>query len=110
MVIKDGVFECDLLILIEIEFEIVENIDLGVCYSDDCLCLMVMVYSIEFDNCIIFIVLGSDIDGIDYIIGMNGFYINVGGIELIGVEFFVSYMLIDKWNFYILYIYNNFEY
>ena len=108
--IKDGVLERDSSTLTEIEPETAENIDLGVRYSDDRLRLTATAYSIEFDNRITFIAPGSDTDGIDYTIGTNGSYINVGGIESTGVELSASYMLTDKWNLYTSYTYNNSEY
>ncbi|MFP3449974.1 hypothetical protein, partial [Pseudomonas sp. SIMBA_067] len=53
---------------------------------------------------------GSDTGGIDYTIGTNGSYLNVGGIESTGLELSASYMLNNEWNVYSSYTNNSSEY
>lgn len=108
--IKDGVLERDSSDLSTIEPETAENIDLGVRYQTNAIKLTATAYSIEFDNRITFIAPGSDTGGIDYTIGTNGSYLNVGGIESSGLELSASYMLTPEWNVYSSYTSNNSEY
>ena len=108
--IKDGVLERDSSDLSAIEPETAENIDLGVRYQNNALKLTATAYSIEFDNRITFIAPGSDTGGIDYTIGTNGSYLNVGGIESKGLELSASYMLNSEWNIYSSYTNNDSEY
>ncbi|WP_350628785.1 TonB-dependent receptor, partial [Pseudoalteromonas sp. CAL260-MNA-CIBAN-0059] len=79
--------------LINIEPETADNIDFGVRYQADRLTLTATAYSVKFDNRITFIAPGSGTDGIDYTIGTNGSYVNVGGIDSNGLELAASYML-----------------
>jgi len=104
------VLERDSSDLSAIEPETAENIDLGVRYDNNALKLTATAYSIEFDNRITFIAPGSDTGGIDYTIGTNGSYLNVGGIESTGLELSASYMLSPQWNVYSSYTNNNSEY
>ena len=108
--IKDGVLERDSSDLSAIKPETAENIDLGVRYQNNALKLTATAYSIEFDNRITFIAPGSDTGGIDYTIGTNGSYLNVGGIESKGLELSASYMLNNEWNVYSSYTNNSSEY
>ncbi|KPH65025.1 TonB-dependent receptor domain-containing protein [Pseudoalteromonas porphyrae] len=108
--IKDGVLERDGSTLNEIKPETAENIDFGVRYNADRLSLTATAYSIAFDNRITFIAPGSGSDGIDYTVGTNGSYINVGGIDSQGVELSASYMLTNEWNIYTSYTSNSSEY
>ena len=57
-------------------------------------------YSIEFDNRLTFIAPGSDTGGIDYDIGTNGSYINVGGVESDGFEVSATYQVNQEWSLY----------
>lgn len=108
--IKDGVLERDSSSLTDIEPETAENIDFGIRYSDDSLQLSATLYTIEFNDRITFIAPGSDTDGIDYTIGTNGTYINVGGIESQGLELSASYRLTDNWELYASFTKNDSEY
>lgn len=108
--IKDAVLERDSSDLTTIEPETAENIDLGIRYQTNTMKLTATAYSIEFDNRITFIAPGSDTGGIDYTIGTNGSYLNVGGIESSGLELSASYMLTPEWNVYSSYTSNNSEY
>ena len=65
----------------DIEPETAENIDFGIRYDTDDISFSATYYTIDFENRITFIAPGSDTDGIDYNIGTNGSYLNVGGIE-----------------------------
>jgi len=98
--IKDGVLERDSSTLNEIEPETAENIDFGIRYFGERLNLQATAYMIEFNDRITFIAPGSDTDGIDYTIGTNGTYINVGGIESDGIELSATYKLTDNWELY----------
>lgn len=98
--IKDLVLERDASSLTDIEPETAENIDFGVRYRGDNLTLSVTGYSIEFDNRITFIAPGSDTGGIDYTIGTNGTYVNVGGVESDGFEISATYQVNQEWSVY----------
>ncbi|MGO3443125.1 MAG: TonB-dependent receptor domain-containing protein, partial [Pseudoalteromonas distincta] len=67
-------------------------------------------YSVKFDNRITFIAPGSGTDGIDYTIGTNGSYVNVGGIDSNGLELAASYMLTPSWSVYSSYTNSSSEY
>lgn len=98
--IKDLVLERDASSLTDIEPETAENIDFGVRYRGEDLTLSVTGYSIEFDNRITFIAPGSDTGGIDYSIGTNGTYVNVGGVESDGFEVSATYQVNQEWSLY----------
>ncbi len=108
--IKDGVLERDSSTLTEIKPETAENLDLGVRYFGEKLTLSATVYSIEFNDRITFIAPSSNTGGIDYTIGTNGSYINVGGIESQGLELSATYRLTDAWEIYTSFTKNNSEY
>ncbi|MFD2167092.1 TonB-dependent receptor domain-containing protein [Thalassotalea euphylliae] len=108
--IKDGVLEDDASTLTEIEPETAENIDFGLRYSDNNLSISATLYTIEFDNRITFIAPGSDTGGIDYTVGTNGTYLNVGGIDSEGFEFSATYQVNDNWELYASFTKNNSEY
>lgn len=97
--------------LSRIEPEESRNIDLGVRLQLDRLNLSVAVYDIEFDNRLVFIAPDSDdVSQINYTIGTNGAYDNIGGIESQGLELAAQYALTDQWAGYFGYSYNNSEY
>ncbi len=108
--IKDGVLERDSSALDSIKPETADNIDLGLRYSDDRLELSATLCSIKFDNRITFIAPGSDTSGIDYTIGTNGTYLNVGGIESKGLELSVNYRVNDSVSIYSSYTNNDSTY
>jgi len=108
--IKDGVLERDSSTLTEIEAETAENIDFGFRYFGQNLTLSTTFYTIEFSDRITFIAPGSNTGGIDYGIGTNGSYINVGGIESQGVEISATYKLSDNWELYSSLTKNDSEY
>ena len=108
--IKDGVLERDASTLNDIKPETAENIDLGLRYTNEDISLSATYYANDFDNRITFIAPGSDSDGIDYSIGTNGSYLNVGGIESDGFELSVSYRLNDQWSLYSSYTSNDSSY
>ena len=105
--IKDTVLERDASTFSTIKPETAENIDFGLRYDNEDLSLSATYYSITFDNRIQFIAPGSETGGIDYNIGTNGSYLNVGGIESKGVELSASYRLNDNWSFYSSYTHND---
>jgi iron complex outermembrane receptor protein len=108
--IKDGVLERDSSTLNEIEPETAENIDVGVRYNNENIDFSATYYSISFDNRITFISPGSDTSGIDYSIGTNGTYLNVGGIDSTGFEISASYRFNENWNIYSSYTNNDSTY
>lgn len=108
--IKDGVLERDSSALENIEPETAENIDLGLRYHSDDISFSATYYTIDFENRITFIAPGSDTDGIDYNIGTNGSYLNVGGIESDGFELSVNYRLNEQWSLYSSYTNNDSRY
>jgi iron complex outermembrane receptor protein len=108
--IKDGVLERDASALSDIEPETAENIDLGIRYSNEKISFSATYYTISFDNRITFIAPGSEPTGIDYTIGTNGTYLNVGGIESDGFELSASYRFNDNWDIYSSYTNNDSTY
>jgi iron complex outermembrane receptor protein len=108
--IKDGVLERDASTLENIEPETAENIDIGLRYNNEDISFSATYYTIDFENRITFIAPGSDSDGIDYTIGTNGTYLNVGGIESDGFELSINYRLNDQWNIYSSYTNNDSRY
>jgi iron complex outermembrane receptor protein len=108
--IKDGVLERDSSTLNEIEPETAENIDVGVRYNNENIDFSATYYSISFDNRITFISPGSDTSGIDYSIGTNGTYLNVGGIDSTGFEISASYRFNENWDIYSSYTKNDSTY
>lgn len=108
--IKDGVLERDASTLENIEPETAENIDLGLRYNTEDISFSATYYTIDFENRITFIAPGSDSDGINYTIGTNGSYLNVGGIESDGFELSVNYRLNDQWSLYSSYTNNDSRY
>lgn len=108
--IKDGVLERDASSLTNIKPETAKNIDLGLRYSDHDLSLSATYYDIKFNNRITFIAPGSSTGGINYSIGTNGSYINVGGIKSKGLELSASYRVNDQWKVYSSYTKNDSKY
>ncbi|MBL4909791.1 MAG: TonB-dependent receptor [Alteromonadaceae bacterium] len=108
--IKDGVLERESSSLTNIKPETAKNIDLGIRYNDQDLSLSATVYDIKFNDRITFIAPGSGSAGIDYTIGTNGSYLNVGGIKSTGVELSASYHVNNHWDIYSSYTNNNSTY
>lgn len=108
--IKDGVLERDASTLEDIAPETAENIDLGLRYNNADISFSATYYTIDFDNRITFIAPGSDTGGIDYNIGTNGSYLNVGGIESDGFELSLSYRFNNEWSIYSSYTNNDSRY
>jgi len=107
--IKDGVLERQASSLTNIKPETAKNIDLGLRYSDSDLSLSATLYDIKFDNRITFIAPGTG-GGINYAIGTNGSYINVGGIKSKGLELSASYRVNNHWKIYSSYTKNDSKY
>jgi len=107
--IKDDVLEADGSALSGIEPETADNIDLGARFGRDDLNLTLTYYQIEFENRITFIPPGT-VSGIDYLIGTNGSYLNVGGIESEGIEASVTWMPHHQWTLYLSYTNNDSTY
>lgn len=107
--IKDTVLERDASQLSNIEPETAENIDIGLRYSSGSINANMTYYSIEFDDRLTFIAPDSP-DGIDFLIGTNGGYVNVGGVESSGIEASLSYQATDTLSLYTSFTSNNSEY
>jgi outer membrane receptor for Fe3+-dicitrate len=107
--IKDTVLERDASTLDQVEPETAENIDLGLRYNGQKVSLSLTYYSIDFENRLTFIAPDSPA-GIDFLIGTNGSYINVGGIESSGIEASISANLHDYVSIYGAFTHNDSEY
>lgn len=107
--IKDTVLERDASTLDQVKPESAENIDLGLRYVSQNFSASVTYYEITFDDRLSFIAPDSP-DGIDFLIGTNGSYINVGGIESNGFEASAKINVIENLSVYGSYTYNNSEY
>ncbi|WP_462159635.1 TonB-dependent receptor domain-containing protein [Pseudoalteromonas sp. GB56] len=107
--IKDNVLERDASALENIEPETAENIDLGLRYASNLFNASITYYDVSFDNRLSFIAPDSP-DGIDYLIGTNGGYVNVGGIDSTGIEASATWYITNDWGLYGSYTYNNSEY
>ncbi|XPF94091.1 TonB-dependent receptor domain-containing protein [Colwellia sp. RE-S-Sl-9] len=108
--IKDGVLERDASSLTQIEPETAENMELGLRYNTQDIQFSATYYQIDFENRITFIAPGSDTGGIDYTIGTNGSYLNVGGIESNGFELSLNYRINDNLSVYSSYTNNDSTY
>jgi outer membrane cobalamin receptor len=108
--IKDTVLERDASTLSEIEPETAENIDLGLRYSSDWLDASLTFYQIDFENRITFIPPDTPDSGINFLIGTNGSYVNVGGIESSGIEASLSFSLGENLSVYMSYTNNDSTY
>ncbi|MBM7070529.1 TonB-dependent receptor [Shewanella sp. 202IG2-18] len=108
--IKDTALERDASALTDIEPETADNIELGLRYRADSFNLQATLYHIEFDNRITFLAPNADTDGINYTIGTNGSYLNVGGIESQGLEVSANWDATEDLNFYASYTNNDSEY
>ncbi len=108
--IKDTALERDASTLTDIEPETADNIELGLRYRADSFNLQATAYHIEFDNRITFLAPNSGTSGINYTIGTNGSYLNVGGIESQGVEISANWDATEDLSFYASYTDNNSEY
>ena len=107
--IKDTVLEREASALTNISPETAENIDVGLRYSSTKFDASLTYYSIEFDNRLTFIAPDSP-DGIDFLIGTNGSYVNVGGIESDGLEASLTYYVNNDWSVYGSYTTNDSTY
>ena len=107
--IKDTVLERDASTLTQVEPETAENVDVGLRYVSQNINASLTYYSIKFDNRLTFIAPDSP-DGIDYLIGTNGSYVNVGGIESSGFEASLSFNVTDELSVYSSYTFNDSEY
>ena len=107
--IKDTVLEREASTLDQVKPESAENLDLGLRYVSQDFNASVTYYEITFDDRLSFIAPDSP-DGIDFLIGTNGTYINVGGIESSGLEASLSINVTENLSVYGSYTYNNSEY
>ncbi|MCC2617773.1 TonB-dependent receptor [Aestuariibacter halophilus] len=107
--IKDEVLERDASSLANIDPETADNIDVGLRYSSDNLQLNLTYYDITFENRLTFIAPDSD-SGIDYLVGTNGVFRNVGGVESKGIEASLSYFLTDDLTVFASYTNNDSTY
>lgn len=107
--VKDTVLERDASVFDNIEPETAENIDVGIRFVSDRITAAATFYDITFENRLVFIAPDSP-DAIDYLIGTNGSYVNVGGIESSGFEMNATVYLSDNWAVYGSYTSNESEY
>lgn len=107
--IKDTVLERDASTLDLVKPESAENFDLGFRYVSGDINASLTYYKITFDDRLTFIAPDSP-DGIDFLIGTNGSYVNVGGIESTGVEASLSVNLTDNFSVYGSFTHNDSEY
>ena len=107
--IKDEVLEREASTLTRIQPETANNIDVGVRYEGDRVSGSFTWYTIDFENRVTFIAPGSPA-GIDFLIGTNGAYLNVGGVESDGVEVSLSYRVTNFISAYLSYTNNEAKY
>ncbi|WP_137168200.1 TonB-dependent receptor domain-containing protein [Salinimonas lutimaris] len=107
--IKDTVLERDASALESVEPETADNIDVGLRYSSSLFSASITYYDITFDNRLTFIAPDSP-DGIDFLIGTSGQFVNVGGIESDGIEASATWYVNSNWSLYGSYTYNDSTY
>ena len=107
--IKDEVLEREASMLNRVQPETAKNIDIGVRYESGRLRGSLAYYRIDFENRITFIAPGSPA-GIDFLVGTNGAYLNVGGVESDGFEMSLSYRVTDFISAYLSYTSNKAKY
>ncbi len=107
--IKDEVLEREASALSDVQPETAENFDIGLRYAGDTIHATLTYYTIEFDNRLTFIAPDSPA-GIDYTIGTNGTYINVGGVDSAGVELAATWRMSDNFSVYGSFTDNDSEY
>ena len=107
--IKDEVLERDASALANISPETATNKDLGLRFESDSVKASISYYDIKFDNRLTFIAPDSP-DGIDFLIGTNGSYINVGGVNSKGIEASVTYYANEALSIYASYTNNDSTY
>lgn len=109
--IDDNVLERTDSDLSQLTPETADNLDVGLRYTGDKLNLGVALYSVDFNNRITFLTPESDgLTDINYVIGTNGSYVNVGGIESTGLEISAGYQLTDNISLYSSFTNNSSEY
>lgn len=108
--IKDTVLERPASALTNVAPEVAENIDLGLRYSSARFDASLTVYNIDFENRLVFVPPDFGGGGIDFLIGDNGQYLNVGGIESQGLEASMSYRVSDQFSIYSSYTNNDSTY
>jgi outer membrane receptor protein involved in Fe transport len=107
--IKDSVLERESSALDNIEPETAENIDVGLRFVGDRINASLTYYDITFENRLTFFAPDSP-DGIDYLIGTNGAYVNVGGIESSGIEASLTVNMTETLQLYVSATSNESEY
>lgn len=107
--IKDTVLEREASALENVEPETAENIDVGLRFVGDRVNASLTYYDISFENRLTFFAPDSP-DGIDYLVGTNGSYVNVGGIESSGIEASLTVNVSDTLQVYLSATSNDSEY
>jgi iron complex outermembrane recepter protein len=107
--IKDAVLEREASALDRIAPETATNKELGARYFSDRFTAQITYYDINFNNRITFIPPNSGA-GINFLIGTNGTYLNVGGIKSKGIEFSGTAQLTDSLSLYASYTNNDSTY
>ena len=108
--IKDTVLERPASALTDIEPETAENIDFGLRFSSLGFDVSLTAYNIDFENRLVFLPPDTPGAGIDFLIGDNGQYLNVGGIESEGLEASLSYDISQTLSIYLSYTDNESTY
>lgn len=108
--IKDTVLEREASTLNLVKPETAENIDLGLRFVSQDINASLTYYRITFDDRLTFIAPDSPDTGINFLIGTDGTYVNVGGIESNGLEASLSINLTENWSVYGSYTNNDSEY
>jgi iron complex outermembrane receptor protein len=107
--IKDTVLERDASTLDQVSPESAKNFDLGLRFVSEDFNASLTYYEIIFDDRLTFIAPDSP-DGIDFLIGTNGTFVNSGGIESSGLEASLSINVTENMSIYGSYTHNNSEY
>jgi len=107
--IKDEVLERDASALANISPETATNKDIGLRFESESVNASISYYDIKFNNRLTFIAPDSP-DGIDFLIGTNGSYINVGGVSSKGIEASLTYYATEALSIYASYTNNDSTY
>ncbi len=107
--IKDEVLEREASALENIEPETADNIDIGIRWEGRSTFVTFTYYEIEFDNRLTYIP-ASTTAGINYLVGTDGTYLNVGGVDSSGIEVAGTWDISENFRFYASFTDNQSEY
>jgi len=108
--LTDAILRNAVVSVSNLEAETAENMELGIRYQSSGLSGSVVYFDNTFNNRLEFF--GPQVAGNipNYLIGTEGRYDNVGGIETSGLELAVSWSLSDNWSVYSSYTYTDAKY